>query len=757
MQTVNNRLCGNAVDMCDFSAFEQFVQTFHGSLLGTTFVPLGGMHDGGADGFVEQIFESKARAGTFLQASKTTDIQGKIAQTLKRLKDFGRSPNVVMFYFSVPISQIDSIEEYNTNKHNITVRIRAKQYIETHINDSPQTIQAFNSYLRPSILHLLEVGSTGNSREFPFDEKALCAFLGQEVNRRRGNSTLLTSLTDSLILWSLEGTDPDKSIFLDKNQIQAKIEGAIPAAKQFIRGNIKHRLDKLSSKHNGSGRQISFHKKLGSYALKYEERQKLVEENIKEAEIINKVSDSIFEKLRLELPSDLHVQIPIISSAILECIEELFRKQGMVLSLYINDKDDDLIEEINLTNVIDQKVDALNMQADSSIKIKSAIIIILRSMIYNPSNVEHDYLLRLSNTYFILFSIKNDPKIVEYFSGMAEKLYLYVGSDLIIKALSEYHLPDYGRLITNSLRILRESGATLVMAEPAFEEVFTHLRAAVLEFENFYAPVESAIDEEFVPYIDRIIIRAYFYAKLDINVVGRKPKGWMSYINQFCDYDDLKRNKNRETLRMYLCDKFSLRFEERKTMLSLLDREDLKSLTNNITNERKKLSTKGDRVRVLAYNDALHALRVYSKRHEIGEITAPTPFGYKTWWLTHERTVQRVALTTLENRKSRFIMRPEFLLNYIYLMPTKSEIIESYRNIFPTILGVSLSRRAPRHTLHNILISAREAYSVDSSRSRVMLKNFSDLLKSDQIRIYDHNLDGGEPGTLDYHRQPADR
>ena len=58
---VDQKLCGAAVDACDTSAFEQFCQGFHAAIVGSEFVPLGGMHDGGADGFEEPIFDKLRR------------------------------------------------------------------------------------------------------------------------------------------------------------------------------------------------------------------------------------------------------------------------------------------------------------------------------------------------------------------------------------------------------------------------------------------------------------------------------------------------------------------------------------------------------------------------------------------------------------------------------------------------------------------------------------------------------------------------
>ena len=53
-------------------------------------------------------------------------------------------------------------------------------------------------------------------------------------------------------------------------------------------------------------------------------------------------------------------------------------------------------------------------------------------------------------------------------------------------------------------------------------------------------------------------------------------------------------------------------------MLERVDRDELKKLTFAIVEARKSRTGKGDRESILAYNDALHVLRIYSKRQEFG-------------------------------------------------------------------------------------------------------------------------------------------
>ena len=56
-----------------------------------------------------------------------------------------------------------------------------------------------------------------------------------------------------------------------------------------------------------------------------------------------------------------------------------------------------------------------------------------------------------------------------------------------------------------------------------------------------------------------------------------------------------------------------------------------------------------------------------------------------------------------------YIMRPEFLLNFIALAPSVVEVRKAYENVFPTLLSVKLSGRMHEDTFHGLLEKAKEA------------------------------------------------
>ena len=62
---INPKLVEIALDHAEGIPFEQFGHSFYSAIFGSEFVPLGGIHDGGADGFVAlSLYEVKG-TGSF--------------------------------------------------------------------------------------------------------------------------------------------------------------------------------------------------------------------------------------------------------------------------------------------------------------------------------------------------------------------------------------------------------------------------------------------------------------------------------------------------------------------------------------------------------------------------------------------------------------------------------------------------------------------------------------------------------------------
>jgi hypothetical protein len=287
----------------------------------------------------------------------------------------------------------------------------------------------------------------------------------------------------------------------------------------------------------------------------------------------------------------------------------------------------------------------------------------------------------------------------------------------------------------NLFNILTTCGSELIITDTVLDEVYSHLKASDVEYRNNYLAVEPGIDIDLARHIPKILIRAYYYAKLDV-ARDRRPKSWSSFIEQFCTYDKLHRPSGRESLRNYITSKFGCRYEPREETERGID----KDLSNRLTADLVKLRAYRDGREMLARNDVLQVLRVYEKRRELGENTKSNPFGYRTWWMTQETTVRKVTRDLVQSRGTPYIIRPEFLLNFIALNPNVEDVRRSFADIFPSLLGVRLANRMKPATFKDLIGRMREAYELDEARAHAKLPELVDELKAEFAKDYDYEF-----------------
>ena len=262
---------------------------------------------------------------TFYQASIQENHKAKIRDTIKRLRGSDRDPRRLEYITAQKVRMLDKDEETLFQETEVSVRIRDAGWIVANINHSTATVAAFESFLKPHLAFLGDVGgATFIENPKYINSRAVCVFLGQEVERR-SKSNLIESVSDSLILWSLEGTDPDKEILATRADIVQRIEEVLPTTKHFIRGVLSERLKQLSSKGNPTGREIRWYRKTDQFCLPYKTRQLVEQENIEDESLKAHVL-SDFEACSQELSENIS---PRTTARIAHrAIELTFEKRG---------------------------------------------------------------------------------------------------------------------------------------------------------------------------------------------------------------------------------------------------------------------------------------------------------------------------------------------------------------------------------------------------------------------------------------------
>tara|TARA_R110002124_G_scaffold42459_3_gene130590 strand:- start:165 stop:2384 length:2220 start_codon:yes stop_codon:yes gene_type:complete len=733
MGEIDYREVALALDKVSTSDFENFGQVFLSDIYGVSFVPMGGMHDGGADGIDDSsLFEVPAQRRV-AQISKESDHRSKIRKTAKRLIEFGRDVAIISYLTSKIVPNFDVEEEDLSAELGIPVKIRDGQYIRNHINRSEATKQGARSYLLPAVNFLSGMGSSNimkGSEKLP--SKSLCVFMRQEVDRTSGKQGLLESVTDSLILWSLNDTDPDKGVFKSRAEIKEEILRSLPSAKDFIHAAFNNRLEILSKKDAPGGRVINHHRKDDKFCLPYETRKTVSEENLSDEYLKVNVSIVFADRISELMNSADDDDVDLITSLTHESIESAFEQRGLDVIQYIHDREDNDHQK-TMDEFVKATLDRNDITGEKYQDYRLAILYIIRKAFYNSTSVEREYFQKLSKTYTLLFILKNEPSIIEYFQSMSANFMLYVGSDILVRCISEHYLDEVDQMTCNMLKVLSASGSTLFLTEKALDEVCGNLRKANNSYTADCAAQEPYITAVSARNLSHILVRAFFYALKNDIPEARKPAGWKSHIENFMDYSKINTQEGKEQLRAYLCKKFGLTFVSSQELAKSIDIAELDGLARKVQDVKKYRD--GDEF--LARNDALQVLKVYRHRMEIGDISGSNPLGFRVWWLTDEKRILAATGDLVKKQVSRYIIRPEFLLNFISVLPSVSEVTKSFRDIFPTMLGIKMSNRMKERDFLAILKKATQMKDVDPARADVMLANLSTELMGNLEKDYE--------------------
>ena len=557
------------------------------------------------------------------------------------------------------------------------------------------------------------------------------AFLDYELKDRFSKDNLHARILDSLIYWTLRDTDPDSGKFLRRSDIVQAIGTVFPTAISVLVPQLDARLQELSRKNVGEAERIRHHKDKDFFCLPFEMRKQLAERAIEESKLQEYFVDSIKKRL-ISVAKEALVEDAVCLGAelIFDSVHEYFVEQGLILAAFLNNK----VETIQISDqIVEDQVSRVLAKSKNKSKVSPSLINdslqVLRGVFYDPTDVERRYLGYLSRTSLLFMTLQSAPRMIEYFNQMGGNFRLLVGTDMLVKAISEQRLPVERRQVESLLRACIELGAKLTLTEPVLNEVFTHLHAVDLEYRNHYLPNEAYLSPEEVSECNRILIRAYYHARFG----GGVRISWDKFINTLLDPGALraKSEKGRIELRGLLVQKFHMEFLSDEEVVAGIDEAGKNALAD------KLIAARMHKHEELSNNDALMAYAVFAQRRKNKESAIYDGFGFRTWWLTKETQILNFTGTlVMKEGGVPFIMRPEFILNFIVLAPKAAHVREAFRELLPTTVGLQLGQHLKPETMQQLLAGTEEWASLPPERVSVIIGDRVNQLKFDRFKRY---------------------
>lgn len=690
------------------TVFEEFAHSFISEVIGDEFIPVGGTKDKGIDGSL-RLYNRNTKPTFIYQISTELDIEGKIQNSIDKLNDNKITVSQLVYVTSRKVNDKNRIEDDFLEVNNIPLKIFDVEWFASNIVNNERLVLLYETYIESNIHEFQKPDKQYVVGNFINDPR-LYVFMRQQFNSTSSSLEIENKLADTLILYGLEGTASETRTLRSSNEIKGKISQLVKFNPKQIGDTIDDRLLVLSQK----PRKINYHSPENAYCLPYQTRLILKERDIEEREIFTNFQNQTVLQLKKYL-KDEEVKATKALELIEQTIHNIYHKQGIEFSSFvIEGKSKDIIE-VALPDIVGDVVDNSHIAFKNKTKVKKALLMTIRNMSYNGTIYQREYLRRLSQTYSMMFLLRWDPQLAASFQKIASQLKIYVGTSILIPALSEIFLEPKKRRYWNLLLGANQSSVKLFINQIILDELVNHFGMIRHKYKTQFKPVEEVYlsDEMSIYYVDEIMIRAYLYSK---------RRGKVDKFNDFIqEFAHPSLNDAHRDLRNFLEDEFRIQFEDTSAIEKKLNEEEIQLLTEELT------PSKGSKDR--AHTDAKLMLMIYKMREINDESESKTVFGYKTWWLSHDINTYKAIRTVFENRYNvNCYMRADFLYNYIALAPKKNEIDNMFREVFPSMMGINLSFHMPKEICTHINKSIVQHKESSPTRIKRAIRNYTEKL-----------------------------
>ena len=338
----------------------------------------------------------------------------------------------------------------------------------------------------------------------------------------------------------------------------------------------------------------------------------------------------------------------------------------------------------------------------------------VREIIYHGSGKSKEYLRSLSKTYLMLFLLKCEPSIVEYFQSMASNMSIFVCTSILVPALSEIYLEPQNQRYWGLLKSARSRGVRLLVNDTIISELDFHIQRSIHLFETEY---ESNIDfyrDDVDELIDQILVRAYIYALKE-----GKASSYRGFIENYITPNG---RNTKQGLIDFLHEEFGIDYIDKSELDVEIDSGEYQELVDKLTVAKKSEEK--------AKTDASLILTIYALRKIRGEEKSSLE-GYKTWWLSSDTVTHRTVAEVFRGKYPvSCYMRPDFLYNYISFTPPIDAVEKVYQDTFPNLLGVQISNHIPRSISSSIRELIKDHSDKLDGRVKAKIRSLIDDLKT---------------------------
>jgi hypothetical protein len=698
--------------------FERFGQEFLSARLGYNFLSSGGVKDRGIDG-LEYVSELKDSPKRIYQISIDKNPEAKIKSTIEKLERNGIDIDRITYLTNIPIKNKDEIIDFYLDKKEIVLRILDAHWIADNTNNSSATKNVLRTFIENHLRRYQKPGEGFIVSDYVKDPK-LYVYLMHQIENNDEIESLNEKLIDSLILYSLRDTDPENGFFCSVDEIILSVKSFLNFEVEKLQLKVNKRLNVLSKKPN---RKINHHGDIDKYCLPFETRQEIVINNAKDKGLYDHFHEEAIKVITKNLKA-AGVSVSDMTQLLDAILEKIYYRQGLEFSDFLLNSGCHDKFEVSLSDTVGEVLEASSVISKNRAKVKESLILSIRDLIYHGSEKSKQYLQCLAKTYLMLFLLKCDPKIVDFFQSMAGNLNIFVCTSIIVPAFSEIYLNKQNKRYWSLLKAAKSKGVKLVVNDTIISELDFHIKRSKFIYDEEYKDNIDFYSENASELVSEILVRSFIHA-LNENFVHNYDQ----FIENFIS---IKGGNTKQELIDFLHEEFGIEYVTSDTLGVTIDQDDFDKLTDALTKVKKSQEK--------AQTDAKLILTVYAIRKKNGEEVSSLD-GYRTWWLSSDTMTHRAVSSLFKDKYPvSCYMRPDFLYNYISFTPSKDQISEVYKNTFPNMLGVQISNHLPKEISSSIRTIIKQHAGKLDGRIKAQIRGLVDDLKSNPNLDYKNRI-----------------
>ncbi|MEU3115950.1 hypothetical protein ABZ652_17870 [Micromonospora chalcea] len=643
----------------------------------------------GDDGMDASLFQATDDPDTVLQYSVRKDWSNKVIETCDRLQITQPDTNVLIYVTNQEIGAAgNTLKKSIRSKYGVFLDMRDREWFLTQRNASAKVTAEAEEFCE-KVADPQLFGNSSIDRQAKalsdLEAKAAFVYLGLQWADDMREKGLTKLCFEALVRSVLRDTTSESR--LSRQQVREQIAKLLPAHHRAtldtqVDGALK-RLSKVYIRH---------WQKVDEYCLTWQERLRLAE-RLAEVSLLD---DALTAELRRTIqvtaqemgidPSTLPAQTLDFTRRVVEKV--LLDRGEFFASAVTSDNAGSFVSFEDVEAVVHKEI-AQN-RAIRGLEPR-LLVASVQSIFLNSTEEVRKCLRSLADTYTLFAFMRETPDVQSAVVKIFSDGDIWLDTSVVLPLLAETLIDEPARSHTHLISAAKECGLRLYITEGVLEEVATHI--------NRCRTYMRSLNQEGAKGGPPFLLNAY-------SLSGRDITSFLHWLETFAGMRRLE-----DDVADYLLDDHRIDVKDLTTESDRADQE-LRAAVSEIWHEvREARDKKNEKLGYppmdpitrskLVTHDVVNYVGVVVRRQDRNERRGA--FGYRSWWLTFDRT----ALRLHEDLKNRLRERPpaspaispDFMLHYLAVGPVRSRISRRTEETLPLMMNMSVLDAVPRDLL----------------------------------------------------------